>query len=64
MIVSRQVNKEEWNLDRLLSMVEKEISAIERASISCQTPRKSARDLPTGVTLVSSTSMSPMCSYC
>ena len=31
LIVSRQVNEEEWNLDGLLSMVEKEISARERA---------------------------------
>ena len=64
LIVSRQVNEEEWNLDGLLSMVEKEISARERASSSGQTPRKSTRDLQTGITLVSSTSTSPKCSYC
>ena len=64
LIVSRQVKEEEWNLDGLLSMVEKEISARERASSSGQTPRKSTRDLPTGITLVSSTSTSPKCSYC
>ena len=64
LIVSRQVNEKEWNLDGLLSMVEKEISARERASSSGQTPRKSTRDLPTGITLVSSTLTSPKCSYC
>ena len=64
LIVSRQVNEEEWNLDGLLNMVEKEISTRERASSSGQTPRKSTRDLLTGITLVSSTSTSPKSSYC
>ena len=64
LIVSRQVNEEKWNLDRLLNMVEKEISARERALNSGQTPRKSTRDMPTGTTLVSSTSTSPKGSYC
>lgn len=51
MIANRKVNYEEWNLDGLMNMIEKEVSARERALSSGQTPRKLTRDLPTATTL-------------
>ena len=60
--MSLQVNEEEWNLNGSMKMVEKEISARERASSSGQTPRKSTRDLPTScIALVFTASANPKC---
>jgi len=64
LILSRQVNEDTWKLDELMEVMEKEITARERAAGSSQVQRKSPRDLSTATTLLSSNPMAPRCSYC
>ena len=64
LIVSREVRDEEWELERLMSIIEREIDARERASTANQVPRRVPREIPTATTLLSSGSTMPKCSYC
>ena len=64
LIVSREVRDEEWELERLMSIIEREIDARERASTTNQFPRRVPREIPTATTLLSSGSTMPKCSYC
>ena len=68
LIVSREISEEDWNLDSLLKVMEREIEARERVGTSrSQPPRMSERDSPTATTLVTGatcTSNSPLCCYC
>lgn len=65
LIISRQVREEEWTLDGIMEITEREITARERAlSNSCQPSRRSMREPLTASTLFSSGSVNPKCSYC
>ena len=64
LIVSRQVTEDMWNLDDLMGIMEKEITARERAAGPSRTSRKTPKDVPTATALLSSNSMVPKCSYC
>jgi len=64
LIVSREVQDEEWNVDRLMKLIEREIDARERASTGNQTQRKFHREPPTAAAMLSSGTMQPKCSYC
>jgi len=46
-IVSHEVQDEEWNIDRLIELIEREIDARERASTGSQTQRKFCGELAT-----------------
>ena len=64
LIVSREVTTGEWDLDRLMNIVEKEIDARERAAYtSNHPPRRPPRDIPTATALTSSDA-TPRCAYC
>lgn len=69
LIVSREVPDSDWDLDRLMKVLEGEIEARERASTTSgssgptHTPRKHIKDLPTATALTSVTA-DPKCSYC
>ena len=54
LIVSREVQNEEWELERLMRIVEREIDVRERASTANQVPRRPHRELPTATALLSS----------
>ena len=67
LVISRQTSEEEWNLDNLMEIIEREIAARERAassSSSYQVPRRTPREPPTATTLIYSSSIIPRCSYC
>ena len=64
LIVSREVQNEKWELERLMRIVERGINARERASTANQVPRRPHRELPTATALLSSGSIIPKCSYC
>ena len=64
LIVSREVQNEEWELERLMRIVEREIDARERASTANQVPRRPHRELPTATALLSSGPVIPKSSYC
>ena len=62
--MSAEVTTGEWDLDRLMNIVEKEIDARERAAYtSNHPPRRPPRDIPTATTLTSSDA-TPRCAYC
>ena len=61
LIVSQQVNEDEWNLDESMK---KEITARERAAGSSQALRRIPRDVPTATALLTGGPMTPKCSYC
>ena len=63
LIVSRETVEDNWNLDSLLKVLEKEIGARERASTNTSAqPRKLVRDYATTAALLSDTS--PLCVFC
>jgi len=64
LIVSREVQDEEWNVDRLMKLIEREIDARERASAGSQTQRRFRGELPTAAAILSSGMVKPKCSYC
>ena len=64
LIVSQQVSEDVWNLDKLMDIMKKEITARERAAGSIQVSRKAPKDPYTATTLLSSNPMVPKCSYC
>ena len=65
LVVSRQMSEEEWTLDSLMEVLEREITARERAvGTSNQVPRRHNRELPTATALLTSSLATPKCSYC
>ena len=65
LIVSRQMSEEEWTLDSLMEVLEREITARERAAgTSNQVPRRHDRELPTATALLTRSLTTPKCSYC
>jgi len=64
LIVSREVQDEEWNVDRLMQLIEREIDARERASAGSQTQKRFRGELPTAAAMLSSGMVQPKCSYC
>ena len=60
-MVSCQVQHEDWELERLMRVIEREIEARERAFTTNQAPRRQHEELPTGTTLFSSGSTMPKC---
>lgn len=66
LIVSRNVSEEDWNLDELLRVVEEEVVARERVSVT-QTvkPRRDSKPPPSATTLVSDVKgVKQGCCYC
>ena len=64
LIVSRETVEDNWDLDSLLKVLEKEIEARERAATNTSAqPRKPVRDYSTAAALLSDTS-SPLCAFC
>ena len=64
LIVSRETVEDNWDLDSLLKVLEKEIEARERAAMNTSAqPRKPVRDYSTAAALLSDTS-SPLCAFC
>ena len=64
LIVSRETVEDNWDLDSLLKVLEKEIEARERAAMNTSAqPRKPVRDYSTAAALLSGTS-SPLCAFC
>ena len=64
LIVSREVTTGEWDLERLINIVEKEIDARERAAYTLNhPPKRPPRDIPTATALTSSDA-TPRCAYC
>ena len=65
LVVSRQVSEEEWTLDGLMGVIEREIMARERAAgSSCQVPRRVPREPNAATALFTGNLMTPKCSYC
>ena len=66
LIVSREVEEGDWNLDELLKQFEREIGARERAAMgTSQASKRQVREQPTGTTAAFlSPSSTPNCSYC
>ena len=63
LIVSRETVEDNWDLDSLLKVLEKEIEARERAATNTSAqPRKPVRDYSTAAALLSDTS--PLCAFC
>ena len=63
LIVSRETVEDNWDLDSLLKILEKEIEARERASMKTTQPKKPIRDYSTAAALLSDTS-SPSSVFC
>ena len=64
LIVSRETVEDNWDLDSLLKILEKEIEARERAATNTSAqPRKPTRDYSTAAALLSDTS-SLSCAFC
>ena len=66
-IVSKRVGTENWNLDKIMEIMEEEIAARERANATASTmppARKPSRDRPTAMSLATTNSFTPTCSYC
>ena len=71
-VISRKITDDQWNLDSILEALLDEIDARERAGISSFNRTRQDRDLPTGTTLTTNTSLganaqpnsSSSCSYC
>jgi len=57
-IISREIGDEEWNIDQLMDIVEREVSARERASAGSQVP-----GMHTTAALLTGDNQ-PKCSYC
>ncbi|XP_065917691.1 uncharacterized protein [Dysidea avara] len=64
LLVNREVPDEEWNLDRLMQLIDREIDARERASIGNYMPRKTRTEPPTAAMLLASGAVQPKCAYC
>ena len=63
LIVSRETVEDNWDLDSLLKVLEKEIEARERASINTSAqPRKPTREYSTAAALLANSS--PLCVFC
>ena len=63
LIVSRHVREDEWTLDAIMHVTEREIIARERAlGNSCQGPKKTTRHPLTASSLLTSGSGAPKCS--
>ncbi|KAL5490750.1 hypothetical protein EMCRGX_G015929, partial [Ephydatia muelleri] len=63
LIVSRETVEDNWDLDSLLKVLEKEIEARERASTNTSSqPRKPTREYSTAAALLANSS--PLCVFC
>ena len=64
LIVSREIVRDEWDLDSLMKVIEKEIEARERAAVdSSVNTRKPGRELPTTSALLTNNPQVACC-YC
>ena len=62
--VSREIVDDQWELDAIMKVVEREIDARERAAASsCPSVKRQSREPPTAATLMS-TDTSIICAYC
>ena len=64
LIISSEIQHDEWEIEQIMEIIESEVDARERASSLVTRPRISTRDLPTATSLVSSDSCTPRCCYC
>ena len=64
LLVNREVHDEEWNLDGLMQLIDREIDARERASMGTHNLRRTRTDISTAAALLSSGTSQPKCSYC
>ena len=62
LIVSREVGEAEWRIDQIMTIIEREISARERAFTPSNSQSRGS-GLPTATALVASDGQ-PKCSYC
>jgi len=58
LIISKEIGDEEWNIDQLLNIIEREVGARERPSAGSHMPR-----VPTTAAFLTGDSQ-PKCSYC
>ena len=64
-VISREVTDERWDLDAIMKIVEREISARERASANAASPvRKQPREGPVTTLALLSNNSSIVCSFC
>ena len=64
LIISRDVKNDEWDLNTLMTVMEHEIDARERAATDPNVlPKRQSRDPPTVAVLLTRES-GPTCSYC
>ena len=64
LIVSREVSNEEWEFETVLSVIEREVEAQERA-VDSSVGKKPSRELPTTASLLANNvSGSSFCCYC
>ena len=64
-VISREVTDECWDLDAIMKIVEREISARERASANAASPvRKQPREGPVTTSALLSNNSSVVCSFC
>ena len=65
LIISRHVRENEWTLEAIMNVTEREIIATERAlGNSCRGPKRTTRDPLTASSLLTSGSGAPKYSYC
>ena len=62
--VSREIVDDQWELDAIMKVVEREIDAREKAAASsCPSVKRQSREPPTAATLMSNDT-STICAYC
>ena len=68
LLISRELTKEKWDMERVMKIIGREVDARERSSASCSPNVLSRKPLPrvppTAATLVASNSGPPRCAYC
>ena len=68
LLISRELTKEKWDMERVMKIIGREVDARERSSASCSPNVLSRKPLPrvppTAATLVASNSGPPRCVYC
>ena len=62
LIISRQIGDEEWHIDEIMTILEREINARKRA-FSSTSGESCGSGLPTAAALLTSDSQ-PKCTYC
>ena len=64
-VICREVTDEGWDLDAIMKIVEREISARERASANAASPvKKQPREGPATTSALLSNNFSIVCSFC